>query len=493
MKNNIQKLITIFFLVFFFSGMVSCDDDLYIEPESETTTDYFYSNAEEVGFAVIAIYNSLQDIMNVEWRVTELRSDNTYMNVDSSSSSDIPLRTLDRFEVISTNQHVEEYYRASYSLIALANRVLANLDVVENENLRNQYEGEAKFLRAHAYFNLVRLFGAVPLVDRIITGEEGLELDRAPEEELYLFIEEDLRQASTLLPPGYNYGNLGRVTQWTAKGLLGKVYLTEQKFPEAIVVLEDVVDNGPHRLLNNYSQVFDISNEYNAEILFAVRYQTGSLGLGAPFANFFAPVQSDNFVVTGGGDALNVPTETMSASYEDGDERKAPSMADSWFGSGGVENFKKYITKFNSSFSAVDDAGNDWPVLRYSDILLMLAEAYSERGDISTALDYLNDVRERAGLDPYLLSEVNSYFAFKVALEDERRVEFAFENQSWFDLLRTGRALTVMNQHFNTEFQYNDPDDPESPMNPIERWQLLLPIPQYEIDLNPNIAQNIGY
>src|SRR5690606_20934296 len=111
MINKFQKLITIFILMVFFSGIVSCDDDLYIEPESETTTDYFYSNAEEVGFAVIAIYNSLHNIMNVEWMVTELRSDNTYMNVDSSSSSDIPLRTLDRFEVISTNEHVEEYYR----------------------------------------------------------------------------------------------------------------------------------------------------------------------------------------------------------------------------------------------------------------------------------------------------------------------------------------------------------------------------------------------
>jgi len=493
MINKFQKLITIFILMVFFSGIVSCDDDLYIEPESETTTDYFYSNAEEVGFAVIAIYNSLHNIMNVEWMVTELRSDNTYMNVDSSSSSDIPLRTLDRFEVISTNEHVEEYYRSSYSLIALANRVLANLEVVNDENLRNQYEGEARFLRAHAYFNLVRLFGAVPIVDKIITGEEGLDLDRAPEEDVFLFIEEDLRQASTLLPEGYNSGNLGRITQWGAKGLLGKVYLTQQKNQDAIAILQDVVDNSPHRLLSNYADVFDIANEYNAEVLFAVRYQTGSLGLGAPFANYFAPVQSDNFVVTGGGDARNVPTETMSSSYETGDERKEPSMADSWIGSGGVENFRKYITKYNSPFSAVDDAGNDWPVLRFADILLMLAEAHSELGDIPKALEYLNEVRERAGLNPYLLSEVSSSFNFKLALEEERRVEFAFENQRWFDLLRTGRALTVMNVHFNTEFQYNNPDDPESPMNPIERWQLLLPIPQYEIDLNPNIAQNIGY
>lgn len=493
MQNKIKKLLAVYILMFSFFGLVSCDDDLDVEPESEITTEYFYSTAEEIGFAVTAVYNALHNMTDIEWMLTELRSDNTYMNVDSSSSSDITLRTLDRFEVLSTNEHITEYYRSAYSLISLANRVLANLDVIEDQEVRDRYEGEVKFLRAHAYFNLVRLYGPVPIVDRVITGEEGLELDRAPEEEVYAFIENDLLRAAEVLPDGYNSDQTGRVTQWSAKGLVGKVYLTQHKDQEAINVLEEVVENSSHSLLNEYENVFDINNEYNEEILFAVRYQSGSVGLGGPFANFFAPVQSEDYVVTGGGDARNVPTETMSDSYEEEDERKEPSMSDSWVGDGGIENFKKYIKKFNSDFAAVDDAGNDWPVLRFADVLLMLAEAHNELGDRGTGLDYLNEVRERAGLEPYEASEVASYFDFKIALEEERRVEFAFENQRWFDLVRTGRAVTVMNQHFNTEFQYNDPDDPESPVNPIEEWQLLLPIPQYEIDLNPNIAQNIGY
>ena len=492
MKNKIQKSVAVLILLFFFPGFLSCDAELDVEPESETTTDFFYSSAEEVGFAVISVYNSLHNIMNIEWALTELRSDNTYMNVDSSSSSDIPLRTLDRFEVVSTNQHVTEYYRSAYSLIALANKVLANLDVVEDPDLRDQFEGEARFLRSYAYFNLVRLFGAVPIVDQVITGAQGLEKDRAPKEEVYAFIENDLSLAANMLPGNYNADEKGRVTLWAAKGLLGKVFLTQKKFSLAISVLEDVVNNGPHTLLNEYQDVFDVGNENNSEILFAVRYQSGSVGLGAPFANYFGPVQSDDYVVTGGGDGLNVPTETMSASYEDGD-RKEASMADFWIGDGGVENHRKFVTKFNSSFSAVDDAGNDWPVLRFSDILLMLAEAHSQMGDLPKALGYMNQVRERAGLNGYDLSEVSSAFEFLVTLEEERRVEFGFENQRWFDLLRTGRAVTVMNQHFSTEFQYNNPDDPESPVQPIEAWQLLLPIPQYEIDLYPNIAQNIGY
>lgn len=493
MQNIIKKLLAVFILMVSPLGFVSCDDDLDVEPESEITTEYFYSTAEEIGFAVTAVYNALHNMTDIEWMLTELRSDNTYMNVDSSSSSDITLRTLDRFEVLSTNEHVTEYYRSAYSLVALANRVLANLDVIEDQEVRDRFEGEVRFLRAHAYFNLVRLYGAVPIVEDIISGEEGLEIDRSSEEDVYAFIEADLQRASEVLPDGYNNDETGRATQWAAKGLLGKVYLTQHKDQLAIDILEDIEDNSSHGLLSNYADIFDVNNEYNQEILFAVRYQSGSIGLGGPFANYFAPVQSEDYVVTGGGDARNVPTETMSASYEEEDERKEPSMADSWIGDGGVENFKKYIKKFNSDFSAVDDAGNDWPVIRYADVLLMLAEAHNELGDQGTALNYMNEVRERAGVEEYELSEVSSYFDFKIALEEERRVEFAFENQRWFDLVRTDRAVTVMNQHFNTEFQYNDPDDPESPVNPIEEWQLLLPIPQYEIDLNPNIAQNIGY
>lgn len=493
MKNTLLKFIKVFFFGSVLLSTISCDKDLDVEPESEIAAEYFYSSTEEVEFALIAVYSSLQDLMNVEWIVTELRSDNTYMNVDSSSSSDLPLRTIDRFEVISTNEHVTEYYRSAYSTIALANRVLANLDIIEDDALRNQYEGEAKFIRALAYFKLVRLYGPVPIVDRVITGQEGLEIERSPREEVYSFIEQDLTFASEYLPEAYDQDNVGRATRWAAMGILGKAYLTQEENQEAIDVLERIVDNGPHRLLNDYEDVFDVGNEYNAEIIFAVRYQSGNLGLGAPFANFFAPVQSDDYVVTGGGDAFNVPTESLSVSYES-EERKDPSMADFWVGQDGTENFRKYITKYNSSFSVVDDAGNDWPILRYSDVLLMLAEAYNELGSTAQALEYLNEVRTRVdGLEAYALSEVDSYFEFKIALEEERRVEFAFENQRWFDLLRTGRALTVMNQHFNAEFQYNDPDDPESPVTPIEEWQLVLPIPQYAIDLNPNIAQNIGY
>ncbi len=161
----------------------------------------------------------------------------------------------------------------------------------------------------------------------------------------------------------------------------------------------------------------------------------------------------------------------------------------------GQVNEFRYVKKYNSDFGTVDDAGNDWPVIRFTDAMLLLAEAINESsGPTADAMDLLNQVHERAGLTAYDAGEIGTYFDFKLALELERKLEFAFENQRWFDLLRTGRAVTVMNTQFATEDQYNDPNRPQFKTEPIQEFQLLLPIPQYEIDLNPKtLVINLNY
>lgn len=475
-----------------------CTETLDQQPISDIGVDEFYNTPGEVNLAVIAIYNSLQGMQNREWMMTELRSDNTYMNPSSTETKDLPIREIDRHVQQSQNVYLQEYWRACYRTINLANVVMQNLNVVTDETERNTYEGEARFLRAHAYFNLVRLWGGVFLVDHPISGSEAKNMDRAPQSQVYEFIINDFRVAADLLPPVQGGANLGRATADAARTLLGKALLTRKAagdLAEARTVLADVV-NGTHGLLGNYADVFSIGNEYNNEILFAVRYQSGGVGLGSPHPNFFAPLQSENYVVFGNGDGLNIPTESMSAAYIAGDARKAPSMADTWIGFQGIVNPDRHVVKYNGPFSIVDDGGNDWIITRYADALLLLAEAINEEsGPDAEALGYLNDVRTRA-LGPgaaYALGDVGTYFDFKLALENERRLEFAFENHRWFDLVRTGRAQVVMTQHFATEFQYNDPDHPAFNTGPLQHHQLLLPIPQYEIDLNPNIAQNTGY
>ena len=477
---------------------VSCDETLDLQPISEIGVGEFYKNQQEVNLAVIAVYSSLYDMQNREWMLTEIRSDNTYMNPNSTETKDLAVREIDRFVQSSQNIYVQEYWKACYKTINLSNIILQNLQVVADENLRNQYEGEARFLRAHAYFNLVRLWGGVFIIDKPVSGAEAKLMDRSPQNEVYAFLLNDLRLAAEKLPLSQTGPNLGRVAADAAKGLLGKALITaggSENLSEARIVLAEVI-GGAFNLQPTYKDVFSISNEYNSEILFAVRYQSGSVGLGAPHANYFAPLQSDNYVVFGNGDGLNSPTESISAAYATGDPRKTISMADTWIGFNGAIKSDRHIVKYNSAFNTVDDSGSDWIILRYADVLLLMAEAINEQsGPSAEALGYLNEVRTRSlGASAALaLSSVATYFDFKVALENERRIEFGFENQRWFDLVRTGRAEIVMSQHFATEFQYNDPAHPSLNTPPLQHYQIFLPIPQYEIDLNPNIAQNTGY
>ncbi|HEX9600139.1 MAG TPA: RagB/SusD family nutrient uptake outer membrane protein [Mariniflexile sp.] len=494
MKTYLRQVILTISIVTLYT---SCSDQLNLEPISDIGANGFYQNTEEINLAVVGIYNSMQNMLDKEFVLTELRSDNTYMSPRNSETANVPYRQVDRFVLTSQNIFVEDYWRACYRTISLANNVITQIDVVEDQELANKYEAEARFFRAHAYFNLVRLWGGVFIVDQPISGKEAKAIDRSDVQDVYDFLLADLEFASNNLPNTATGQDLGRLTKWAAKTELGKAYLTlggPSNLVKAETVLSEVVYDSPFSYLSSYANVFDISNEYNNEILFAVRYQTGSVGLGAPFANYFAPIQSDNYVVTGSGDELNVPATSMSNAYPLGDDRKDVSMADNWVGFQGQVNEFRYIKKYNSDFGTVDDAGNDWPVIRFTDAMLLLAEAINESsGPTADAMDLLNQVHERAGLTAYDASEIGTYFDFKLALELERKLEFAFENQRWFDLLRTGRAITVMNTQFATEDQYNDPNRPQFKTDPIEEFQLLLPIPQYEIDLNPSIAQNIGY
>lgn len=481
------------------AALLTFSCDLEVEPESFTSAEDYYADAEQVNLAVIGAYSSYQNVLNIEFNVTELRSDNTYLDPDRSANNDVDRFTLDRFSLTTLNPINESYYRACYKTIGLANRIIANLDVVEDEDLKNQLEGEALFLRGMMHFNLVRLYGGIVLVDRILIGEEGFELSRSTEVEAYDFIINDLTRASNILPESYNDDDIGRATSWSAKGLLGKVYLTTgTNYSEAVTVLEDIRDNGPFSLVDDYASLFAPETEVNSEVLFAVRYSGGNNGVGSPFPTNFSPRGSLGTVTFGDGDGLNIPTLGIAEAYEADDPRKDVSMAESYFNVEENEVFFNYIVKYNSeNLVATEDGDVDWPIIRYADVLLMLAEAYIEdSGSIDNALTELNKVRNRGGdgvgLPELTAADVTSLFDFRLVLEQERRVEFAFENHRFFDLLRTGRALIVLGEHFATEPLYNAGDDLQY-QGGLNANKLLLPIPQYEIDLNPSIGQNIGY
>lgn len=486
MKNIVYGLA--FAMIVTFSA---CDDMLDIAPISEVAADSYYENAEQINTALMGVYSGMHKPLEHEWMLTEIRTDNSYQQTTGSSNEfSLFLNDLDMFRPTASIPAIYDYWYGSYQNISSANRVIGSVKVVEEEELKGQYEGEARFIRAYHYFNLVRLYGPVFLTTELISPLEARKMNRASVNSIYEVIIDDLKFSAENLPANYNSTETGRITNWAAKTMLAKVYMTLHQNDLALPLLLDVKDNSPHELLDKYEDVFSIQDEMNDEIIFAVRYKSGGYGLGSPFANFFAPSQSGAAVVNGDGSGYNYPSESFMNGYEANDSRKDATV-DVW-------KTKNYVKKFLSEVSLRYDAENDFPVLRYADVLLMLAEIYNEDAGPADALPLVNRVRDRAGLDP--LDPTISQFDCRLAIENERRFEFAFENQRWFDLVRTNRVNDVV----KTQIESLDWDDHYKAYAPalrpdldniVQDWQLLLPIPQKEIDTNNElvITQNLGY
>jgi len=507
-----------YIILFCCVALFSCKKVIDIYPQSNLSTGTYYSNLEEMKAALAGCYNSLQRPLFYEWQLTELRSDNSKQGQPgSTASTNRDLSDLDMFTPNTSHLAIYQYWLATYNNIRNVNIVLQKLGVVYDPaansisfqpiNItitdadRKQVAGEAMFIRAYHYFNLVRLFGGVFLVHDYISPATAKTMNRASVEDIYKLIEADLKTAiasmnnlkfSQILGP-----DKGHATIWAAKALLGKVYLTLNRKAEAITQLQDVVTNSGYSLLPNYASVFSIDNEVNAEILFTILYKAGGIGLGSPFANLFAPLGSGAAVVNGDGDGLNYPTADLDT-LTNGDARKPTLIA--LYNPGA----KLYVKKYISPMLIPDDAENDWPVLRYADVLLMLAEA---QGFSANSLQLISQVRQRSGLGSLDPAVVNTVALFEQALATERRVEFAFENQRWFDLVRYNTTLTTitaeqsMKDHFAREYQshYRQYTAPTPTLAELQgnvtHNKLLLPIPQREIDNNTTlvIPQNPGY
>ena len=207
----------------------SCEDLLDSYPESEVSADEYITNTAALNSTVLGCYNAMQGVLEFEWAVTELRTDNTRMyGAGSTSNTTKALEYLDQGNIPSSSEYVNDYWGSSYAGIARCNLVLEKLDVADNESLRAQYEAEAKFLRAHFYFNLVRLWGPVVLVTKTTSAEEARYMQRSPVEDIYALIEGDLESVleSEALPVKYAADQTGRATRVAAAALLAKVYMT---------------------------------------------------------------------------------------------------------------------------------------------------------------------------------------------------------------------------------------------------------------------------
>ena len=489
----------------------ACDLDQY--PYSEVAADKYVKDASSVNNLVLGCYNSLHDVMYYEWAMTELRSDNGRMYAAGSSSNTTRLvEQLDQGTILPENEWVETYWNACYATIARVNNVISYLDVVTDETLRNQYEGEVLFLRSLEYFNLVRLWGPVFIVTSKVPSEVTRDMQRSTVDEVYALIEGDLENIvnNELLPGKMADGDLGRADLNAAKALLAKVYAThyragDEKYARAARLCKEVLESesvgNPQSGsdLVAYDKVFDIGNEMNKEIIFAVRYLSGNAGIGSPFGNMFAPVNNGANVIIGTSSGYNTPTDNIIAAYEQrgagADKRLDVNIAQKYFNTttqtwvteGNCRYCKKYVNPVTTQY----DGESDWPVIRVADIALLYAELTNEiSGPSADNLKYLNMVCERAGVSTYTLTDLPGLYDFRKAVRNERRLELAFENQRWFDLLRWGIATQTVNNYLNSELLYTEYS---YTVNDIEDWQTFLPIPVSVIDINPEIAQNTGY
>lgn len=464
--------------------IISCKKSfLDIQPVSNIPETSFYKTAAHMELALNSAYASLQrpgQYGSANWQVGEVRSDNTY-NWDVAGN--FPESELDQFKENASNTILNSMWLDTYHGIQLCNVVIDRIVPIEmDETLKARYIAEATFLRSLMYFNLVRTFGEIPLVLKETSSvEESYTNGRENIDKVYDQLIADLRTASEHLDEAYTGNDIGRATRGAAKSLLGKIFLTRGDYASCAAVLKEVVDSENYHLLSDYADLWNTSNENSSESILEVQFKKGGTGTGSGYNNLFAPYGSEAFVTRGGfAYGRNLPNKNLIDAYEPDDRRKDASLAET-YQRNTEDIYSPHTIKFLDIPTTERDADNNWVVLRYADVLLMYAEALNEvnSGPNQTAFDLANSVRQRAGLDS--LDAGMDKQAFALAIEHERQVELAFEGHRWFDLVRTGRALTAMNAHFSGAIT-------------IQPHQLLFPIPQSQVNINPTgIYQNEGY
>ncbi|GAB4051465.1 RagB/SusD family nutrient uptake outer membrane protein [Spirosoma litoris] len=476
-----KKLLALLFLT---ATLTSCQDFLNLKPAYQISDQSFYQNQNDFETALVGVYSTFRGLYsssNIIY-LAELTTDNTEIQWSSPSADEMQ---LDQNGVTATNAFTRAVWSTCLYTISQSSNILNRIDAVNfDQTAKNRIKGEAQFLRAFSYFYLVRLFGNVPIATQTFTSPaqvSAADLTLKPKEEAYKLILSDLTSAESLLPAAL-VTDKTRASQMTVKALLGKVYLTQQNYDLAATKLKEVIDSKQYSLVADYKTLSTNGNTNLAETILEVDYLSGQT-LGNNYSSLFTPAITSMAIFPNNSQGAGriVPTLDLTKAYEADDVRKAISVNDSVTLIGGKQSYSRYGLKF-VDFKAVDpnDGSISFTILRFADVLLMYAEVLNEQGKTTDALPYINQVRQRAKL-PVLAGLTQS--SLRLALEQERRVELLYEGHRWFDLVRTGRAQTVLNAHYASQkLSFS-----------VQDFELVFPIPQAEIDLNPALKQNPGY
>ncbi len=471
-------------------------DYLELQPRNAASTETFYKNQTDAVQATNAAYAQLQQagMFNHSLWAMDIMADNSFVG-GGGATDGIEFQQLDNYTIPTSNPVITDHFQRAYIGIGAANQVLLHVPSIKmDEAVKKRSLGEAQFLRALYYFYLVRAYGDVPLVlTPAASPAEAASVSRDPAAKVYAQIVTDLKAAidNLPLPSTYKGDDVGRASKLSAMGMLAKVYLTQGDMTNAAtqadLTIAAALGDGK-KLWANYGDNFKVENENGQESLFEVQFKSGLNGyiLDGPGsainefwgARFFTdnstPALKDlGYVVSGGGYGFNIPEKEFVDGYEAGDLRKGPTIfvpGDKYpegqtqpaklEGDPNGYNVRKF---FAGKLSTIWDSPLNVPVLRLAEVYLIKAEA-------ANSLSALNVVRKRAGLPD--ATTINQSVVLK-----ERRYELAFEMDRWYDLKRT-KTLT---------------NNPNLLAKGIKPFNDLLPIPQAERDVNPNLVQNPGY
>lgn len=487
-----MKSIKYFLIIFFLFLISACDEDKYLDlyPLTQISEGSFYNNQLQLQQAVNDVYRQLGRLANAQ-SVTdlygELFSDNTYIAFQLGGTPvDDP---ISRHEINPSNTRILTAWDDSYNSIYICNNVIYQLEKTEveiDESLKSRWVAEATLVRSFAYFNLVRAFGAVPLITKKISPAQAYDYLRESPDKVYQQLIGDLTLAKNVLPESYSGEDVGRVTKYAAAAILAKIYLTIQDGPAAQSELEFIINSDQFSLdanndgtvnTDDYLHVFAPETKNCKASVFEAQYLAGANANNSNHQFAYAPyhwafnLPGIDIPWRGGG--VNSPTDDLASEFEDGDPRKGTSIRPGYtnLSTGDFIEYPHTMKFFDPNW---EYEGQNFEIIRYADILLMYAEVTGNAG-------YLNMVRERVGM-PFFGSgdyPLDLYPTLELAIEHERRMELCLEMHRFFDLVRTGRVVEVMQGKATVPGFSSD--------------KLLFPVPEYAIDVNPGLTQNPGY
>jgi hypothetical protein len=466
------------------------DQFLDSEPKDSIAPNNFYESGNDAVAAIYSVYERLgiPDLYNLDGVMYIL--DNASDQV-RPFGADAERVALDNFSNTELNTITSAWWRASFQIINRANAVTDNVpDIDMEEGLKESIIGEAQFMRALAYFNLVRMYGRVPILTQETKSFDEINKPRASVDSVYSQILQDLESAEQVLPLDYESDDRGRATVGAAKTLLAKVYMTRQRWQEAADKAREVIDSGNYALFEDYAQIFLPEFEGGPEHIMSVQFNAGDQNAGKQgrFWTYTAPNarKTNGESIAGGGSSFGAvfPEQQYVDEYPDDYRKEVNFFTEFTFADTLTVTFEPHFLKYNDPGQTQSQRSSvNFPLFRYADVLLMFAEASNEAkgGPTAAAFAAINQVRQRArlGKEEAVLPDLAglTQAEFRDAVLRERNWELAGEGKRWFDLKRTGRLIEELTADGKN----------------IQEKNLLFPLPSLSLELNTDWEQNPGY